>query len=78
MEENRSFQEKIRLLEEKNATIKITVQNLKSGLKDKEFESNRARESITQFETLKADNNSLLKKLDEQTKKIKHTQSELE
>jgi len=78
IEESRSSQDKIKLLEEKNAATKITVQNLKIQLKEKDNDAGRIKDSISHVETLKSDNGALQKKLEDQTKKMKQVQLESE
>jgi len=78
MDESRNNLERIKILEEKNAATKIVVSTLKINLRDKENEANRLKESASTVESLKIENNTMLKKIDEQNKKMKNLQVELE
>ena len=78
IDENRGFSEKIRALEEKNASAKLAMLNLKANIKEKDNETNRNKVSANLVENLKQENANMTKKLDEQTKKMKQMQTELE
>jgi len=78
MNESQNNVERIKLLEEKNATTKIVVSTLKMNLRDKENEVNRLKDSVSTVESLKNENNAMLKKIDEQNKKMKNLQVDLE
>ena len=78
IDENRGFSEKIRALEEKNASAKLAMLNLKANIKEKDNETNRNKDSANLVENLKQENANMTKKLDEQTKKMKQMQTELE
>ena len=53
IDENRGFSEKIRALEEKNASAKLAMLNLKANIKEKDNETNRNKDSANLVENLK-------------------------
>ncbi len=77
-DDNRNFQEKIKVLEDKNAATKINQQNLKNMLKDKEMEVLRVRDSAQQADACKQEMGGLQKKVEDQGKKIKQLYSDVE
>lgn len=78
LEENRTTIDKLKFLEEKLSSTKMTTQNLKNQIRDKDGELLRLRDSSSQVETMKTDNINLMKRIDEQNKKIKALKEDAE
>jgi len=85
---NMKNSEKIKFFDEKNSSSKITIQNLRKTLKEKEIEIIKQRDMISNFNTLnlekggKSSTNQEKKedevKIDELNKRVKALKSDLE
>ncbi len=77
-EENRINFDKVKALEEKTASTKLLIQNLKNHNREKDNELNRVKDSVGQVDSLRQENTNSFKRIDDQQKKIKQLNGDIE